>query len=626
MSDELPEGFTLDKPPPSSELPQGFTLDQPQAATPRNDIEAANQEFLANNQGFELGKREVASNRAQRVGLGMLEPAVGLGQLAAHATGYGTESTDAAAQWIAQKEAEKKAEAGLSPEDWDYWSGAGNIASPVNFLPGAGIERAIGAGRTIAGMAGRGALAGTAYGAMQPVTDVTPENDYAAQKQAQMEAGLVTGGLTGAGAGVLAKVISPAASKTPAQLAAEGADDATIQHARDLELMNREGVRMTTGQTTGFQRGEGLVGDVPFAGGQYRDRVQAFKEDANRAALNRALRPFGGTELGPNDPVGTRGIQNLYNQFNNAYDQVHAGMMFTPFSPTFQSQMAADFRRAINGSRLVDAQKDELRQLIQEQIVDKLGANNYLLPGKEIQGINSILRQESAGYAKSPDWDKRKLSYAIDKIQKAFSDELQRQNPNLGGRLNAIDHGYAHFVRLRKAAVAAKANDGIFTGNQLLNASTQMNNTVGKGQIARGADPYYQDLATAMTNLTRSMPNSGTPERIARLSLGSALTGAAGWSVPYHTVGTIGGLSAAYSEPGQKIINAAITKRPNVATPIARGIREYTPTVGTRTIMRANQEELSHEQRLNEIESGPHSPEEKRNLRRAVIEDAIRNP
>lgn len=591
-----------------------------------NDIEAANREFLANNQGFGLGRKEVASNRAQRVGLGMLEPAVGLGQLAAHATGYGTESTDAAANWIAQKEAEKKAEAGLSPEDWDYWSGAGNIASPVNFLPGAGIERAIGAGKTIAGMAGRGALAGTAYGAMQPVTDVTPENDYAAQKQAQMEAGLITGGLTGAGAGVLAKAASPAASKTAAQLAAEGADDATIQHARDLDLMRREGVRMTTGQTTGFQRGEGLVGDIPLAGGLYRDRVQAFKEDANRAALNRALRPFGGTELGPNDPVGTRGIQNLYDQFNNAYDAVHSRMMFTSFSPTFGSTMAADFRRAINGSRLVDAQKDELRQLIQEQIVDKLNANNYVLPGKEIQGINSVLRQESAGYARSADWDKRKLSYAIDKVQKAFSDELQRQNQALGGRLNAIDHGYAHFVRLRRAAVAAKANDGIFTGNQLLNASTQMNNSVGKGQIARGADPYYQDLATAMTNLTRSMPNSGTPERLSRLALGHTLIGAGGVTFPAHTLAGIGAASAAYSQPGQKILNAAITKRPNVAAPVARNIREYAPTVGTRSIMQANQEEPTHEQRLNDIETGPHSPEEKRNLRRAVIEDALRNP
>jgi len=609
----------------------------PQAQQPPpTDVRAANEAFLANNRGFEVDP----ANAAERVGLGMTEPAIGLGQLAAHATGYGTKTMDAAANWVAQKEAEKKAEAGLTPEDWDWWSGAGNIASPVNFLPGAAIGRVAGVGKSIIGTGLRGMAAGAGYGAMEPVTNITPENDYWAQKQGQVGAGTLTGGIAAPVAGLAAKAISPAASKTAAQLEAEGWDKATIQHAEDMALMDKEGIRTTLGQTTGVQREESLVGDVPFAGSLYRDRLEAFREDANRAALNRAVREFGGQELQQGDAIGTKGIKNLYNQFNNAYDAVHSRMMFTSFSPTYGSQMAADFRRAINGSRLADAQKEELRQLIQEQFVDKLKANNHLLPGDEIQGINSVLREESRGYSKDPNWDKRKLGYAIDKIQKAFSDELQRQNPaNLGNRLKAVDNGYAYFVRLRRAAVAAKGNDGVFTGNQLMNADDLMSRYVGKGDISRG-EGMYQDLAGAMIRLTPRIANSGSPERLARLALGHTLIGAGTVAAPLHGVAGIGGLSAAYTSPVQKALNAAVTMRPHGAPALGRTLRTYGPTAGTRALMtsKAGQDQEpeqqasggsvthSHAQRLNEIENGNHTPQQKAQMRRQVFEHALRNP
>ena len=654
MSDEDIFGHLPDAKPANDDI-FSHLPDAPSAALssePPANVQAANEAFLANNQGFGLGEklpsRAELPNRAARVGLGMAEPFVGAAQFASHATGYGTQSTDAAANWIAQKEAEKKAEAGLTPEDWDYWAGAGNIASPMNFIPGGAIGRVAGVGKSIIGTGLRGAAAGAAYGAMEPVTNVTPDNDYWSQKQGQVGTGAITGGVTGAGAGALSKVFSPAASKTAQQLEKEGWDDATIQRAKDLALAKKEGIRTTVGQTTGTERGESIVGDVPFAGSVYRDRLQDFREDANRAALNRALRPFGGQELKPGDPVGTRGIDNLYRQFNDAYDQVHSRMMFTSFSPTFQNTMATDFQRAINGSRLTNAQKEELRDLIQEQFWDKLDANNFVLPGKEIQGISSILRQEAHGYGKSPDWDKRKLGYAIDKIQKAFSAELQRQNgQQLADRLKSIDNGYAYFARARRAAVAAKANDGVFTGNQLMNASSQLNRSVEKGEIARGADPYYQDLAGAMIRLTPRIANSGSPERIARLALGHTITGAAGATVPVQTLATIGGLSAAYTDPVQRALNAAVSARPPGSAALGRTLRTYGPTAGTRALMtgkvgqdqepemlppvrvpveHARGGKVTHAQQLDAIENGPHSPEQKRAMRRKVFEEVLKQP
>jgi len=119
------------------------------------------------------------------------------------------------------------------------------------------------------------------------------------------------------------------------------------------------------------------------------------------------------------------------------------------------------------------------------------------------------------------------------------------------------------------------------------------------------------------------------------------LIGAGGVTVPVQTIAGIGGLSAAYTSPVQKALNAAVTMRPPGAPALGRTLRTYGPTAGTRTLMtsKAGQDQEPeqqqsaggsvthpHAQRLNEIENSSANPEAKRAMRRKVFEDALRNP
>jgi len=119
------------------------------------------------------------------------------------------------------------------------------------------------------------------------------------------------------------------------------------------------------------------------------------------------------------------------------------------------------------------------------------------------------------------------------------------------------------------------------------------------------------------------------------------LIGAGGVTVPVQTIAGIGGLSAAYTSPVQKALNAAVTMRPPGAPALGRTLRTYGPTTGTRALMtsKAGQDQEPeqqqsdggsvthpHAQRLNEIENGNHTPQQKAQMRSQVFEHALRNP
>ena len=131
------------------------------------------------------------SSKAGRLVQGAAEPVVGLGQLAAHATGVGADYMDQLAREQHEAYQASRARAGISPEDWDYWAGIGSIVSPINLVPGGIVGRAVGPAKTIAGMMGRGAGIGAGIGAMQPVTGA-PEA-YPKQKFQQVATGALVG-------------------------------------------------------------------------------------------------------------------------------------------------------------------------------------------------------------------------------------------------------------------------------------------------------------------------------------------------------------------------------------------------------------------------------------------------
>lgn len=148
------------------------------------------------------------SSKVGRLLQGAGEPIVGLGQLAAHATGFGKDYMDQLAQSQAETYAQSRAAAGIGPNDWDIPGTIGNIASPINYLPGGILGRVAGpAARALkiaapttrmgklAAQTGRGMTIGAGFGAMQPVTNLQPDETYAGEKFGQTTSGALTGAI-----------------------------------------------------------------------------------------------------------------------------------------------------------------------------------------------------------------------------------------------------------------------------------------------------------------------------------------------------------------------------------------------------------------------------------------------
>ena len=536
----LPEGATLDTPsnnlPP---LPPGATLDQPQAAPDAS-----------------------WGNKATRFGLGTLEPAIGLGQLAAHATGYGAETMDTAANWVAQKEAQKKAEAGLTPENWDYWSGAGNILSPVNAIPGGAAAKVAGVGaKTLLGAAGRGAIAGTAYSAAQPVTNT--QEDYWGRKGTQAATGAVTGAALGPATQIAGRVIKPAID--------EGAQ----------KLLDA-GVPLTTGQLIGKsgQRLEDIAAKTPFFGGAVREAQENALTGFNTAAANKALQP-----IGEKVPAGVKPGHDLFNytegKLSDAYDATHANM-----SARVDSQFGQEIAQEIADApkNMADSRVKQFQAIV-DDIRDKFANNSGTLDGGQIQDIASKLKKQIRDYRFSPDADQRNLADSLNNVRESFEDMLMRQNPAQAPVLKNINLGWAHLMRLERAtgSSASGAREGVFTPTRLLQADTQL---AGRRGAARG-NGLYQDIAEAGKQLLGSTVNdSGTPERL--MTHGAVAGIASGHINPLSIIPGLA-LPLLYSQTGQNALRAALTRRPAGSETLSNILRQYGPVAPVAQLVNGNQ-------------------------------------
>lgn len=186
------------------------------------------------------------STKGGRLGQGMLEPLIGGAQTFAHiaATEPGkfalgallpglqavptgnmkemARDADTLAQGAADLYAKSRAEAGIAPDEWDYWAGLGNILTPANYFPGSATGKAVTPaasmtkriayrlGRYLPGsfaseidqltlpatekigllnrfgkLATRGAVGGATFGSQQPVADLGSDETFAERKALQ---------------------------------------------------------------------------------------------------------------------------------------------------------------------------------------------------------------------------------------------------------------------------------------------------------------------------------------------------------------------------------------------------------------------------------------------------------
>jgi hypothetical protein len=588
----LPEGATLDSAPsaaPASSpalpsLPEGATLDAaPAAQQPGPEAFKS-----APSKG---GTQAVEPARLDRFLNGVFQGYAGAEQLMARALPYSpvgavanvvapgtgdrwakqwTGAADERAKMLKEEASSLAKGAGVAPDSTDWMNVAGQVASPVNYVGGAGAGAAAKAlpfiGKGIAKSAiATGLAEGAGMAAMQPVV-TQPGEDFATEKAKQIGIGAGTGAIAAPLISAAGAVIKPAINPAAKKLMAEDVTPTLGQ------IVDGTGVLGTN-----IRRAEDVAAKFPIFGAWVRGAQERGMETFNVAAANRALAPIG-AKVPEGMPVGHELFNHVEKRLNAAYNKVHPLI-----SAQIDNALTQDLGTIAQNARMLPAsQKGQLQEIIATQITEKFAAAGGRADGKTLQGMTSELGRLGSGWAGDPSVDTRMLGQAVNDVRDALSAALERQNPAQAPLLKRANEGWAVLTRLRAAgsSTATQAYEGAFTPTQLGMAARRMDKTTGNGASARG-DALMQDLAEAGKKVLPSkLADSGTPER-----LGTGLI--LGHGVGSGMIGIPGILTAAalpllYSKPGQALARAALTKRPAGSQAVRDILKKYAPSAAAR--------------------------------------------
>jgi SLT domain-containing protein len=334
-----------------------------------------------------------------------------------------------------------------------------------------------------------------------------------------------------------------------------------------INALMKEGVTPTPGQILGgsFKRVEDGLTSVPIVGDAIKSGQRRAAADLNTAAMNRALAPI--------DMKLPKGLQG-----REAVDYVGTtlGAKYDALLPKLSTQaddvFAADvksLRALVDNGNMGEAEAKQFGKILQNQVLGKFKGQNSVT-GETIKSIDGELGRVASKYMSDPSADKRQLGEAIIELQGSLRSLIQRTNPDYAKELKSINAGYANFKRVQRAAAGLGAEDGIFSPAQLQNAVKALDRSKDKGQFAKG-NALMQDLSEAgKSALGGSVPDSGTPYRLAT-TLGASGGAGAFLGMP----AALGMLTAplAYSRPGQNALAAALTSRPQGANELANFLR-----------------------------------------------------
>lgn len=421
---------------------------------------------------------------------------------------------------------------------------AGNLATtiplsymlrlPTRTLPAQTVESA-----------GSGAL----IGAAAPVVDGA---DYAEQKRSDIATGAIGGAVAPAALRGAARVVSPRTSG-------------------NVRLLREEGVNLTPGQTLGgaWQRSEEAMTSIPVVGDAIKRGQRRAIEDMNRAVANRALGEIGQTV--PRGASGRELVSYVDEQLGRAYGDLLPRLNNIRADDAFLNDLATLSSMSREYGEQLGRQFDAL---LDGQVWNKF-TNAGRISGEQMKQVDSALGRLARGYRRSDDFDRRQFGDAIASVRLSLRNLVARSHPERADELAAIDRGYANYVRMRDAAGMQGAQEGVFSGAQLSSAVRRGDASVGKGNFARGRAPL-QDLSDAAKDVLGSkVPDSGTAMRATMIG-GAAAAGAGAAINPAAAIPFVAA-PLAYSEPGKRVLNALLSRRPGWANSLAEMMRGGVP-------------------------------------------------
>ena len=383
-----------------------------------------------------------------RAAYGLADPMVGLTQLGAHAVGAG-EGFD---QLVANREAgyqQQRDAAGQNGADWARLGG--NVASPVNFIPGG---RAGSLGARVLGGAEAGALSSVA----QPVTS---GQDYLSAKTDQAGSGAAIGAALGPVAGVVRGARSP-----------------------DVQALEDAGVALTPGQSGGMiaKANEALASRLPIlknvVAGHQENAINSF----NTATLNEALKPIG-AELPASTVPGHEALAAAHEQVGNFYNRLMPKLTFAADDPFLSGYIQIEGKVPVS-------QRAQFTSLTSPAITDQLG-------GDALKSLDSDLATWAARYGRSGAMnpEHEALGDALSDVRGLMRQQMARINPEAAADLSAADKSYAMLRTAENAAASAGRQEGVFTPGQLIDASRRARGT-SERQFVQGGG-LLQPLAEA---------------------------------------------------------------------------------------------------------------------------------
>jgi len=331
-----------------------------------------------------------------------------------------------------------------------------------------------------------------------------------------------------------------------------------------IQSLMKEGVVPTAGQILGggYKRAEEALSSVPIIGDFIKNAQGRAMADVNRVAFNRALTPIG--EKLPEGVVGREAVQFVSEKLDDAYGKLLPKMTVVQDTP-FQTAITS-LKGMVQSGAIDPKAVNFFNNWIDNNVLNKFQGQNSIT-GETLKAIQNDLRETVSRLGASTDADQRLIGQALKEAQDQVRQLVTRSNPQYAKELKAVDTGYANFKRVERAASSLGAEDGIFSPAQLQNAIKAMDRSKDKGQFAQG-QALMQDLSeSAKTALGNKVPDSGTPYRsmIAALAA-SGGAGAAGF--PAIAASLIAS-PLLYSQAGQNMLAAILTKRPNFANALA---------------------------------------------------------
>ena len=391
-------------------------------------------------------------------------------------------------------------------------------------------------------------------------------------------AGLFTGGAAlgakvGGKAGQLAsKVGTVAKAIDPATLAARGVGKVLNPRTNPgLKTLMKAGVKPTIGQILGGPLGkmEEKLTSVPVVGDVIARARQRAAGDLTRAAFNRALNPIG--KSADKLPVNRQGLAQVSDALSSAYNKLLDNVSFK-----IDNQFMDNITTVIDNASpvLTKEELSKLNNIVSSKVIGRLVDEADAVTGATLKAVQSELRDLSSTFKKRGGPGEVEIGKVLSSVHDAVNQSLIRHNPGQAKTLKAIDTGYANYVRLRKAfSMAGTKSEGL-TPAALDAAVRNIDQSVGKGDAARGR-ALMQDLSeSGVEILGPKVPDSGTFGRAAAAGIPAWL--AAGGAIePTTLMAGIAGASP-YLPGSQRVIADLMTRR----TPSARKIGTHLQTQG----------------------------------------------